>query len=411
MVGLCALGGCGDEVSSVSSGDTSSTVTTEAETSEDGSSTALEACVNAIGCPQDEVCVDGVCQAPGPCDNSADCRGGSSCEAGECGGVAVVPACPRAASLTPILSANHFGDAFPTLGAFDHDGLGARELILGLQDAVAVVSPSGELSVLAEVPGATAFAVHDFDDDGREDLLIGSDRIHSWQGATGELLDNFSPGRRSAILGLVPNAALWACPQGEQCEGAVETLLLQDGPNGVGDRDSIALGAGGLAYGNVLGSPQPEFIADRYHRVTVGANQYTFEDDAVSGTGAITTADLDGLGYLEVVRLWGGPDGSTATILSSDGERLSVSTRRGLPPDLGTIAAGDFDGDGLDELVAGGPLGFVVWTGAFRPDGGCIQPLDFNVEIGPVLVADVVGTGRANVVVTSSASTTVYHLD
>lgn len=322
-----------------------------------------------------------------------------------------MPACATAASLTPVLTADHFGDAFPTLGAVDHDGDGTQELVLGLEDAVVFAAPSGELMVLAEVAGATAFAVRDFDRDGREDLLIGSDRVYSWRGATSELLDGFSPGRRSPILALVPNAALWACPFDEGCGGAVETLLLQDGPSGVVDGDSIALGAGGLAYGNVLGSTEPEFIADSFHRVTVGAFEHAFEDDTVSGTGAIVTANLDGLGYLELVRLWGGPNASTATILSSSGEALSVSARGGLPPDLGTIGAGDLDGDGLDEIVAAGALGFVIWRGAFGPDGGCIQTLDFNVEIGPILVADVVGTGRANIVVTSSASTTVYRVD
>lgn len=417
---LLAAAGCGDNVAPQAGSEGDETSTADPATDDIVEATSDGSCEDFRDCGPKEVCVEAACLPLGACESARHCPSGTVCADGTCTDLPPIAGCSSSVSATRRFSVDHPDDDAPPLGSVDTDGDGIREVVLGLNQGVMVVASNSDPWVLANLSKVLAFARHDFDHDGREDLLIGSDRLYSWRGATGELLDNSGSLPRTAVLELVPRAARWLCPTGvDGCSG-IEMLSLFDEPEGVRVSSGVDNGALGLAYGNVVGTDEPEAVVDQRDGVTVGAFQHPLEDPAVSGSGRIVAADLDASGYAEIVRLWseanesllwGAPDASTVSLVVSDGEQLSVTARYKLPARLGRIRAGDFFGDAREEVVIGTREGVLIWSAPLDPGGGCIHTLDFGSSISGLAVDDVTGDGRANLILTMSFSTGVWAVD
>ena len=72
-----------------------------------------------------------------------------------------------------------------------------------------------------------------------------------------------------------------------------------------------------------------------------------------------------------------------------------------------SVALGDFNGDGIPDLVVAGNSGVSIWFG--NGDGTFQPPVNYDTSVGyPVVVGEFNGDGRTDFVVFFSSRTTTF---
>jgi len=246
--------------------------------------------------------------------------------------------------------------------------------------------------------GASVSGIGDFDGDGYDDFIVGSTKS-----------DHFSMNFGAAFIYLGGPAA-----------DNVADLIL-GGPSGffgiavsgAGDvngdgYDDVIVGARYNGGGNAgaafvyYGGPGADNVAD----LTLNGQSGEWFGDSVSGGGDINgdgyddllvgapNSNLDGTNAGRAYAYFGGPgaDGIADLILLGDFEKRLGSS---------VSIAGDLDGDGFDDLIAGAPLGIgttYVYRGGVSPDNipdaalyGTALDDDFGMSVSGV--GDLNGNG------------------
>ncbi len=193
--------------------------------------------------------------------------------------------------------------------------------------------------------GAAIVSLHDLDGDGLDDLVVGA------------------PGDDSA--GADAGAVyIYAGAASEYLETASPTVLLGDAGHGLGRA---------LAVGDVDGDGLLDVAAAgsgcECVMVFTGASGFadstTLTGTAGEGYGAaLAVGDLDGDGFAEVVVGAPGAGGTAGAVYVHFGSAAGVASSAGTTlagtatgDELGTtvVAAGDTNGDGIDDLLVGAP--------------------------------------------------------
>jgi len=232
-----------------------------------------------------------------------------------------------------------------------------------------------------EAPNGTRTALADVNGDGIPDLIVsagtgGIARVRVYDGDTQKLLttiDAFEPGFTGGVN--VAAADL-------NSDGLAEIIVSAD--NGGGPRVRIFNGADFKQIADFFGIEDPTF----------------------RGGARISMGDINGDGFADLIVAAGFGGGPRIAIF--DGKSLAMNvTFVKLVPDFflfeptlrnGTfVASGDLNGDGFDDLVAGGGPG--GGPRVFAIDGKSLLPNGNKVELANFFSGDINSTGGVRVVV------------
>tara|TARA_R110002095_G_scaffold194767_5_gene173187 strand:- start:4768 stop:5904 length:1137 start_codon:yes stop_codon:yes gene_type:complete len=233
-------------------------------------------------------------------------------------------------------------------GDFDGDGdLDLAVAVFGYnQGAVLWLENRGDLKFrdheLLNAPGTIHVPVADFDGDGDLDIaaIVTQDEEELWG------FENLGAGKfKKRRLWMTVNLDLGGA-------GLISADLDQDG-----DQDLILPAGDNLE--DLDAFPQP------YHGCLWFENKgnWEFESRRISdlaGTYAADVGDMDGDGDLDVILVsmtndWYDPQTASVVWLENDGKQHFQTWQIDHDPiHLVTVAVGDLDGDGVDDLAAGG---------------------------------------------------------
>ncbi|MEO8990977.1 MAG: FG-GAP-like repeat-containing protein [Acidobacteriaceae bacterium] len=260
----------------------------------------------------------------------------------------------------------------------------------------AAAAPNTMTTISAASSGSPAFAVGDFNGDGKLDILGAS--LTSTGGSqpfsnglqllTGDGKGNFTPG--PPIPGSTPSIITAADMNGDKKLDAV----FVDGPNFAAFASSI-----GVAFGNGDGT---------FQAVT---------DYTVPGTGSVqdmVLGDFNGDGKLDVLvttaGATSGPFSSTYLFLNNGDGTLGTAKLVDTPISGFALAVADLNGDGkldfvetnTDNDLNGTPGSLLVYLG--NGDGTFAPPVAYplpQIAPGPVAIADMNNDGKPDIVVAS----------
>lgn len=307
-------------------------------------------------------------------DESACGACGVACDAGE---ICSAGACRRICSTQKFVATDAVVlpvGGFPAAAtAADWDGDGLAEIIVADDIRKAQVFPQiarGEFGAaieLADTKGPAAVAVADLDEDGMPDLVFG-------EGQTDRILSLRNTGSGSFTMQWIQR---------------------------------IQVNARGLAVGELDGDGHLDFVATARDQGDVillrGVGDGTFAELArfsfTSGPEWPAIGDFNGDGHGDVAFVGGGT--AFAHVLYGDGEGYQPEPIDGLDPITG-LAAGDFDGDGLDDLALATTRGVSLLLG--RSTGPLERiAVPESIERATLAAGDVDGDGLAEVVAVGSA--------
>jgi hypothetical protein len=242
------------------------------------------------------------------------------------------------------------GDGEPELVGIDHDG---SKLVVGVGVDMATAGgvPFKSWSSIATAPWPVDLVVVDVDGDGAQDAMLLCDAptnkllVHRGDGA-----DGFGPGLSTPTLKFP------------------RSLVAGDlDADGVPDAVSIELDSGGT-------------VLDVMSRLGTGTGLFTLaptHSQASQGVYCVALGDVDGSGFLDAVIT--GPGGSNGQLLMGQGhgnggfETLSVVTQDvGI---AGDVLTGDFDEEGLTDIVVACKSGHSVALFRQKPTGGFFAPV------------------------------------
>jgi hypothetical protein len=203
--------------------------------------------------------------------------------------------------------------------------------------------------------------------------------------------------------------------------------------NGDGYRD-VAIAA---PLAKVAGKSRAGYVAVVYGTASgldTGKRQIISQDTAqipgVPESGdyfgdRLTTGDLDGDGYTDIVvgvhseRIGSTDDFGVLTILwgGSTGIKSGTDVKSPLPENLNelgwSVAAGDFNGDGADDLAAANNASpaLTIWNGPFTRTGEVVESLSIDtqeqtgVSTDKLVAGDVTGDGTTDLLVMGAEET------
>lgn len=232
----------------------------------------------------------------------------------------------------------------------DFDGDGDIDLAVGIfgyiRGSVLWLENRGDLQfrdhILLNAPGTIHVPVADYDGDGDLDIaaIVTQDEEELWG------FENLGKGKfKKRKLWMTVNLDLGGA-------GLIKVDLDQDG-----DQDLVLPAGDNLE--DLDAYPQP------YHGCLWFENKgdWQFEPHRISnlgGTYAADVGDLDGDGDLDVVLVsmandWYDPKSASVVWLENDGKQNFTTWQiANNPIHLTTVAVGDLNGDGQDDIVAGG---------------------------------------------------------
>jgi hypothetical protein len=245
-------------------------------------------------------------------------------------------------------------------------------------------TPAVSNSTISEIAG-------DFNGDGIPDLAILWNQSGDVAGAVGNAVTIFL-GKGDGTFTTGPTTQA-------QIAGQTFTYMIAGDFNGDGKMDLVLLN---FSFGTNI-SIVTTFLGNGDGTFTVSPTSTVFNQDSDGGDyipGTMIAADFNGDGKLDLAVVgdyisWGG---ITILLGNGDGTFAAAGPNLDLNADFGLIATGDFNGDGIPDLIATnyfGPGGATVFLG--KGDGtftATATPLALDPFISSIVVGDFNGDGK-----------------
>ena len=276
-----------------------------------------------------------------------------------------------------------------TVGDFNGDGKPDLAVACAITNQVVILlgDGAGGFSAAPGSPitvgtGPSSLAVGDFNRDGKMDLAVA----------------NFNSGSSSTI-----------------------TILLGNGSGGFTAGTPVAAGSGARSIGlgdfNGDGNVDLVIANQQSNNVTVllgnGSGGFSQASGSPIGVGqspvSISVADLNGDGKLDLV-VANQTTNNLSVLLGSGSGGFSAASGSPIPAGQGTdtVAVGDFNGDGMPDIVAGnmtsGNLTILQGNGLGGFNAASYSPISMGITPTSVAVTDVDGSGVADIVVAGGSS-------
>ncbi len=378
------------------------------------------------GCCDDDCCL-GECGPYYECYIDDDCSEPEICTYGSCGPVPELEQCPTGLVVSEALPIDvELSEVISLAFVRMHDHPG-EALVAASDFATLVRHPSGELELGGPV-GAMAIAVGDVDGDADQDLVLLGEAIEVFRQREPEEIagDAFE-----GVQTLDASGATALALADYDADGVAE--LFVSGSDGLllHESDGVSFGEGTQLDANGI-APTAVFDGNVGQAAIAYQSEQVYVATASSGTAIYRTlpergaspfgrrlyaSDLDGDLRDDVIGVhsidgrtfasawWGAPDDWYPARWSSAGE-------------LTLGGAGDFDLDGREDLVVGGPGGLALMMGGEVSTQGdtvtslarCVTWLDAPLPISALAVGDDDADGVPEIAITDGVSVILIRL-
>jgi hypothetical protein len=376
-------------------------------------------CGDGWSCADPEVCVGRRCVAPGPCDDGIDCDGIDACLDGRCVAVPELARCAKGLAWDPVVHLAGPDAPVRHLGFRNADGDAARELV-GAQQGIVSQVRSGDSTaqvLYSAEPGDSIvdLEIVDLDLDGLDDVAVASKVLTflDVNGATPEASQYYQFTDIEAVdeqpgVGSPAGVGLGMCRLPNPEPGCPPELIAAWGEPGLSQGASAADRALHLASGDFLGSGGRYLVVgtrDGFHLFLPGRKASLDHDVGVDGS-VFAVGDLDADGVDEVVRLTPREAWTLATVWQAANGEFKPGQRVRLAGEYGrAVRIGNVDGDGIADVVLGGPDGLAIWH-APRVSG-CFTVEPTAHAVVQVAVGDHDGDGRDEVALADDERLTI----
>lgn len=358
------------------------------------------------------------------CDSSADCSPLQVCsEQGTCDDVPALPPCASAPQLA-LLDLPTASDAeFVSLAFVDANGDAAQDLVVGRNgDAELLLGPGDGPPIALPVNDAAVISATagDLDADGDVELVLSTaDGLVLVLTDDGAGTGNYVQATIQPVDGPLRDLATlqWDGDQLLDVVGRVEgsgaVLLWGDAMGGFSNATYLATDVpvlsltrsdlDGDAYGDVV--LQDEGGVRRFQ----GSERGDILEDGLlpnseGGTRMVASAAIDGGAPFEVVGVTYTDEGSLVELWP---QGLDGPQRHVLAGSRRAAGMGDFDGDGMADLMVGGDFVVDYVRGAEGPSFTCTSPVENPAWMLGMAVGDLDGNGRADVVIANARGITL----